>query len=145
MGDTLATLYPWIKSLHIISAISWMAGLLYLPRLFVYHADTQSRDVSQQFKIMERRLYKYIMSPAMMATWVFGLLLAATPGIVGIWFVLKFAFVLILTASHVWMGKRVKYFDDDQNLLTSKTYRIMNEVPTILMILIVVLVVVKPF
>jgi len=145
MGDLLATFYPWLKSLHIISAISWMAGLLYLPRLFVYHADTEIREVSEQFKIMERRLYKFIMSPAMLATWFFGLLLAVTPGIVDTWFIAKFIFVLGLTASHVWMGKRQKDFAGDENTLTSKTYRIMNEVPTVLMVFIVIVVVVKPF
>lgn len=149
MGDILVSIYPWAKSLHIISVISWMAGLLYLPRLFVYHSSTNSSDVSEQFKIMEYKLFRFIMNPAMMSSWLFGILLFLTPGIVGLigsfWFLVKFALVLAMTGSHVWMGRRVRDFAADRNRLSSRTYRFVNEVPTVLMIIIVILVVVKPF
>ena len=148
MTDLLATLYPWIKSLHIISVISWMAGMFYLPRLFVYHSEQSqpgdSRD--EVFQVMERKLLRFIMNPAMTATWVFGLMLVFTPGIVDwseIWPWVKAAAVLIMTWHHHWLAKRRKDFMTGTNTVSGRTYRMMNEVPTILMIVIVISVVVR--
>ena len=148
MTDLLALAYPWIKSLHIIAVITWMAGVFYLPRLFVYHAEQSepgdSRD--QVFTVMEFKLYRYIMNPSIIAVWLFGLLLAATPGIVdwsAIWPWVKAAGVLGMTWFHMWLGKRRKDFASGQNRLSGRNYRLMNEVPTILLIAIVVAVVVK--
>ena len=150
MGDFLATAYPWIKTLHIISVISWMAGLLYLPRLFVNHVEYApvGSETSEVFKGMEERLMRIIMAPAMIATWVFGLLLAFTPGIVdwsSVYPWIKAALVLGMTGFHHWLIKVRKEFAADKNGRTSKTYRIANEVPTLMMIFIVLLIVVKPF
>ena len=148
MTDLLALAYPWIKSLHIIAVITWMAGVFYLPRLFVYHAEQSepgdSRD--QVFTVMEFKLYRYIMNPSIIAVWLFGLLLAATPGIVhwsAIWPWVKAVGVLGMTWFHMWLGKRRKDFASGQNRLSGRNYRLMNEVPTILLIAIVVAVVVK--
>ena len=148
MLDFLALAYPWTKSLHIISVIAWMAGLFYLPRLFVYHAEKASQDgeLHQTFTIMERRLLKAIMNPAMIATWVFGLALVATPGIVdwsSLWPWIKAASVLTMTWFHHWCGLRRKELANGTNTRTGRTYRMMNEVPTLLLLLIVVSVVVK--
>jgi putative membrane protein len=149
--DFLAGLYPWTKSLHIIAMVAWMAGLFYLPRLFVYHAETAGPGgtPSETFKIMERRLLRAIMNPAMIATWLFGLLLLATPGTVawGIewWILPKLALVGVLTWFHHWCGRRRRDFERDANTRTGRHYRIMNEVPTLALIGIVVLAVVKPF
>jgi protoporphyrinogen IX oxidase len=150
MADFLANFYPWVKSLHIISVISWMAGLLYLPRLFVNHVEHGpiGSETSEVFKGMEERLMRIIMAPAMIATWVFGLMLAFTPGIVDWssaypW--VKAIMVSSMTGYHHWLIKVRKEFAADQNTLPAKTYRIANEVPTLLMIVIVVMIVVKPF
>jgi putative membrane protein len=140
-------MYEWVKAFHIIAVIAWMAGMLYLPRLFVYHCEAEpgSRQ-SETFKVMERRLLKAIINPAMIATWLLGLWLAwqghwlAAP-----WLHLKLALVIALSAAHGFFAKWVKDFAADQNRRTQKFYRIINEVPTIGMILIVILVVVKPF
>ena len=150
MGDFLATAYPWIKALHIISVISWMAGLLYLPRLFVNHVEYGhiGSETSEVFKGMEERLMRIIMAPAMIATWVFGLLLAFTPGIVdwsSIYPWIKAALVFGMTGFHHWLIKVRKTFAIDENERSSKAYRMANEIPTLIMILIVVLIVVKPF
>ena len=151
MEQFLTWAYPWIKSVHVIAAISWMAGLLYLPRLFVYHVEKglPGSDMSETFKIMERRLFKLIMSPAMVVTWLMGLSLVLTPGVVDVvgdtWFHLKFAAVLALTACHIWLGNRRKEFYYDANTRSARTYRLVNEIPTVLMIVIVVMVIVKPF
>ena len=150
MSDLLATFYPWIKTVHIISVISWMAGLLYLPRLFVNHveyAPVGSRT-SEVFKGMEERLMRIIMTPAMITTWIFGLLLAFTPGVVdwsSIYPWIKFVLVLGMSGFHGWLSKTRKKFMKDDNKFSSRTYRIANEVPTVTMIFIVLLIVVKPF
>jgi putative membrane protein len=150
MADLLATIYPWIKALHIISVISWMAGLLYLPRLFVNHVErgVVGTEVSEVFKGMEERLLRIIMNPAMIATWVFGIMLALTPGIVDWgsgypW--VKALMVLGLTWFHHWLAKRRKEFASDTNTRSARGFRLMNEVPTALMIVIVVMIVVRPF
>ena len=140
-------MYPWLLALHIISLIAWMAGMLYLPRLFVYHceADPGSRQ-SETFKVMERRLLRAIMNPAMIATWVFGLWLAYRGGFFGAtWLHIKLALVLALSGVHGMLSRYVKDFAADKNRRSQKFYRIINEVPTVLMILIVCVAVLKPF
>lgn len=147
--DWLAAAYPWIKALHIIGIIAWMAGLLYLPRLFVYHCETApGSPESERFKLMERRLLRAIMNPAMIATYVLGPLLLLVPGIVDWgagWIYAKLALVVGLTAMHHVFAAWYKDFAQDRNTRTARTYRIANEAPTVLMIGIVVFVVVKPF
>ncbi|MBE7183968.1 MAG: protoporphyrinogen oxidase HemJ [Methylobacterium mesophilicum] len=139
--------YPWIKALHIISVIAWMAGLLYLPRLFVYHAEAAvGSEKSETFKIMERRLLRAIINPAMIATWSFGLWLAwKVFAFQGAWLHAKITLVLLLSGLHGYLSKGVRTFAKDQNTKSTRHWRIVNEVPTVLMILIVILVVVKPF
>lgn len=148
MSDLLALIYPWVKAFHIVSVISWMAALFYLPRLLVHHTERVglSGETHDLFTMMEGKLAKVIMLPAMMATWLFGLLLVATPGIVDwsmVWPWSKAAGVIAMTVFHVWLKRRVRDFAGGQNELTGKRYRIMNEVPTLLMFLIVFSVVVK--
>lgn len=148
MTDLLSTLYPWIKALHIISVISWMAGMFYLPRLFVYHAEqSQPGDARDEvFQEMERKLLRVIMNPAMIATWIFGLALAFTPGIVdwaSVWPWVKAAGVIVMTWMHHWLGLRRKEFLAGTNTRSGKTYRLMNEVPTLALIVIVFAVVLK--
>ena len=148
MGDFLADWYLWTKALHVVSVISWMAGLFYLPRLFVYHVEVvgSGTPTSELFQTMERRLLRAIMGPAMVATWIFGLALVFTPGIVdwsAIWPWTKAAAVLGMTWFHHWLGRRRKDFLEDRNSLTGRHYRMMNEVPTILMLVIVFSVIVK--
>ncbi|MFN4089407.1 MAG: protoporphyrinogen oxidase HemJ [Alphaproteobacteria bacterium] len=149
MLDLLGSLYPWTKALHIVALISWMAGLLYLPRLFVYHcAWPAGSETSEQFKVMERRLLRFIMNPAMIATYVFGAALAFTPGIVDWtagWFHVKLGFVVLLTVAHHVFAARYKEFAADRNIRPARYYRMANEVPTLAMIVIVVMVVVRPF
>jgi putative membrane protein len=137
----------WLKALHIIAVISWMAGLLYLPRLFVYHAATDKHaPTSATFKVMERRLLLYIMRPAMIVVWLTGPLLAWQMGMwKDGWFWAKMVGVVGLTAVHEHLGRHVRAFDADENTRDTRYFRIINEVPTVLMIVIVVLVVVKPF
>lgn len=137
----------WIKALHIISVIAWMAGLLYLPRLFVYHSESKTNTVqSETFKVMERRLYRAIMTPAMVLSWIFGLLLIHMTGmVVEAWLVLKILLVVGLTTVHVMLGRHRVAFERDANMRSAKYFRILNEVPTLLMIGIVILVVLKPF
>ncbi|WP_413867932.1 protoporphyrinogen oxidase HemJ [Albidovulum sp.] len=148
MGDFLASVYPWTKALHIMSVIAWMAGIFYLPRLFVYHAE-QVEPGSQTdalFQVMERKLLRLIMNPAMTATWVFGLALVFTPGIVvwsEVWPWTKAAAVLAMTWFHHWLGYRRKEFAAGKNTRTGRTYRMMNELPTLLMVIIVLSVIVK--
>jgi putative membrane protein len=140
-------MYEWLKAFHVIAVIAWMAGMLYLPRLFVYHceADPGSRQ-SETFKVMERRLLKAIINPAMIATWVLGLWLAWSGGWLGApWFHVKLALVLAMSAVHGLLARYVKDFAADRNRRTQKFYRIINEVPTVLMILIVIVVTVKRF
>ena len=148
MTDLLISGYPWIKSLHIMAVLSWMAGLFYLPRLFVYHAEqAKSADqLDKTFQVMERRLLRAIMNPAMVVTWVCGICLVFTPGIVDwstVWPWVKTVSVLAMTWFHHWLGLRRKEFASGANLLSGRSYRLMNEVPTILMIVIVLSVVVK--
>jgi protoporphyrinogen IX oxidase len=141
--------YPWIKSAHIVSMIAWMAGLLYLPRLFVYHAMAPAgSDKSETFKVMERRLQRGIMVPAMLATWGFGLVLAGTPGVVDWrmgWIWTKVALVVGLTIFHVLLSRWRNAFSADRNRHPARFYRMVNELPTLALIAIVLLVVVKPF
>ena len=140
-------MYLWLKALHIIAVISWMAGMLYLPRLFVYHVDAAAGSVqSESFKVMERRLLKAIMTPAMIVSWLAGLALAYE----GHWFAaawldIKLALVLAMTALHGLLSRWVKDFAADHNRHTGKFFRIVNEIPTLLMIFIVILATVKPF
>jgi putative membrane protein len=140
-------LYLWIKAFHIISVIAWMAGLFYLPRLFVYHADAEKGSVqSETFKVMEGRLLRIIMNPAMILTWGFGLTLAWlgnawSDG----WLHAKLALVLAMTLFHMWLAVCRRRFAEDANITPARTYRMANELPTLLMIGIVILAVVKPF
>lgn len=140
-------MYAWVLALHIISIISWMAGLLYLPRLFVYHVDAApGSELSEMFKTMERRLLRAIMTPAMIASWVFGVwLVVLTNAHSEIWFHIKLILIVLLSASHMAMAKWRKEFASDQNTRSARFYRITNEIPTILMIAIVILVIIKPF
>lgn len=140
-------LYDWIKALHVISLIAWMAGMLYLPRLFVYHAGLPAGSAAQSatFKVMERRLLKAIMTPAMIATWAFGLSLAWMSGFYAApWLQAKFVLVLAMSGIHGWLARMVKDFAADRNTRAPRFYRILNEVPTLLMIGIVILAIVKP-
>jgi protoporphyrinogen IX oxidase len=140
-------MYVWIKALHVIAVMAWIAGMLYLPRLFVYHCDAEiGSKQSETFKVMERRLLKAIINPAMMVAWVAGLYLAWT----GHWFTagwldVKLVLVLVLSGIHGFFARWVKDFAADRNSRSQKFYRVINEVPTVLMIGIVILVVVKPF
>lgn len=139
--------YPWIKALHVIAVISWMAGMLYLPRLFVYHSAVKpGSEVSEQFKVMELKLLKIIINPAMMVTWGCGIWLIFS-GFVPLetWFFVKFVFVLILSGFHGVLSKSQKRFAADENVKTEKQWRYLNEVPTLLMIGIVIMVIVRPF
>jgi putative membrane protein len=140
-------MYDWIKALHVLAVIAWMAGLLYLPRLFVYHADQPAGSAtSETFKVMERRLLKAIMTPAMIVTWLAGLWLAWSAGWWSAgWFHGKLLLVLGLSAMHGAMAGWVRAFATDTNTRKARFYRIMNEVPTLIMIGVVILVIVKPF
>ncbi len=142
-------IYPWIKALHIIAVIAWMAGIFYLPRLFVYHTEqvVKNSETDQMFQDMERRLIKAIMSPAMGVAWICGLIMLATGAFDfgSVWAWVKIASVVGMSAFHSWLEKRRKDFVDGTNTLTGRQYRLMNEVPTVLVILIVVSVVVRPF
>ena len=147
--DFLIGLYPWTKALHIISLIAWMAALFYLPRLFVYHADRPGPgEPGDTFKVMERRLLKIIANPASVATWVFGLMLVFTPGLVDWtqgWVHVKAALVIALTYYHHLLVRWWKAFAEDRNTRPAKFYRIANEVPTLFMIGIVIMAVIRPF
>ncbi|EBA17012.1 hypothetical protein RSK20926_08582 [Roseobacter sp. SK209-2-6] len=148
LSDFLFTVYPYAKSLHIMAVLSWMAGLFYLPRLFVYHVE-QAENVpgsTQIFLTMEYKLLRFIMRPAMMVSWGAGLLIVATPGIVDwsyIWPWTKGASVIAMTWFHIWLLRRYRDFEAEKNTLTGRQYRLMNEVPTILMVVIVVSVIFK--
>lgn len=142
-------MYDWIKAGHVIALIAWMAGMLYLPRLFVYHAalppGSGSTPQSETFKVMERRLLKAIMNPAMIATWALGLTLAWMSGYYASpWLQAKFALVLAMSGIHGWLARMVKDFAADRNTRGHRFYRVVNEVPTLLLIAIVILAVVKP-
>ena len=148
MSDFLAQLYPWTKSFHVISIVAWMAGLFYLPRLFVYHVEVAATgsDTDKLFQTMERKLLRLIMNPAMIAAWIFGLMLVFTPGIVSwseFWPWSKAGAVLGMTWFHHWLSSRRKDFQNGRNTRSGRTYRLMNEVPTLLLVVIVVSVIVK--
>lgn len=149
---TLVYLYPdnaylWVKALHVIAVISWMAGMLYLPRLFIYHCAAEKGSVqSETFKVMERRLLKAIINPAMIVTWAAGIWLAwRTVAYMDGWFHVKFLAVLILSGIHGYFSKAVRMFAEDRNAKPARFWRMMNEVPTVLMIIIVIMVIIKPF
>jgi putative membrane protein len=148
MGDLLSEVYLWAKAFHVMSVIAWMAGLFYLPRLFVYHAEqaVPGREVDGLFQVMELKLYRLIMGPAGIATWVFGLALVMTPGVVSwteVWPWTKGVAVIAMTWFHVWLGARRKDFAAGRNRLTGRQYRMMNEVPTLLMGVIVLSVILR--
>ena len=140
--------YLLFKSLHLIAVISWMAGLLYLPRIFVYHAENNSEvNISEIFKTMEKKLYFYIMTPAMILSWLFGLLLIHSIGFQQLgqtWMLLKLLFVIILTLYHFYLGRLLNQFNIGNNRHSHKFYRYINEIPTILLILIIFVVIFKP-
>ncbi len=139
-------MYLWVKALHVVAVISWMAGLLYLPRLFVYHAEAGLGAQAGTFKIMERRLYRYIMTPAMTLAWITGIYLALEGGALSSgWFHAKATLVVLLSAAHIHDGVLMRRFAQDANAHSPRYYRILNEVPTLLMIGIVILAIVKPF
>ena len=145
--EALAPYYPWLKALHIIAVIAWLAGMLYLPRLFVYHCEVRpGTPESERFKRMELRLLQIIINPSMIAVWVFGVTLAsigrywAEP-----WMLAKFALVVVLSALHGFLSRWCRDFAKDANTRSQRFYRLMNEVPAVLMIMIVILVVVRPF
>lgn len=146
--EFFASLYPWTKAIHIMAVMAWMAGLFYLPRLYVYHADVAPGTTeSERFKLMEYRLLKQIMNPAMITTWLFGIILALTPGIIDWqsgWWHVKLLCVIMMTAFHMALGRWRKDFMNDANPRRGKFYRIANEVPTLLMIVIVIMIVVRP-
>ena len=149
MAEILQNFYPWLKALHVISVVAWMAGLFYLPRLFVYHAEVvgQEGETHTLFSTMERRLLKAIMNPAMISSWVFGLLMVFTPDMIDwsqIWPWIKAICVLTMTWFHMWCAARRKDFEAGHNEKPGRHYRIMNEVPTVLLIIIVVMVIVQP-
>ena len=150
MIDYLIAMYPWLKAGHIISVISWMAGIFYLPRLFVHHSEKVEvpSQTDRLFSMMESKLLKVIMTPAMLATWGFGLSLTVIPGVLNwsdIWPWVKLMSIIAMTWFHFWLAKRQRVFELGDNQLTGKTYRIMNEVPTVLLLVIVIMVVVRPF
>ena len=139
--------YLLFKSLHLIAVVSWMAGLLYLPRIFVYHSENNNEIVTTVFKTMERKLFYYIMTPAMVLSWLFGLLLILKIGfdqLAALWLQLKLLFVLILSIYHFYLGNLLHKFRIDQNNKSSKFYRYINEIPTLLLILIIFVVIFKP-
>jgi putative membrane protein len=145
----LTPLYPWVKAAHIISMVAWMAGMFYLPRLFVYHTATARGSAeSERFKLMERRLLKQIINPAMIATFTFGIMLILTPGIIDWsagWWHVKLTAVLLMSALHGMFVRWQRDFMHDRNTHTAKFFRIVNEIPTLLLVVIVVMVVVRPF
>jgi putative membrane protein len=146
--DWLSGVYPWIQALHVISVIAWMAGMLYLPRLFVYHADkAPGSEASEMLKVMERRLLRAIINPAMIAAFTFGGLLLATPGVIdwsAWWIHAKLALVVIMSGLHGLFARWRRDFADDRNTRPARFYRIANEIPTLVMIIIVILVFVRP-
>lgn len=148
--DGLQPFYPWIKAFHVMAVIAWLAGLFYLPRLYVYHCQTKPGSMeSERFKLMERRLLKQITMPAMMTAWVLGILLVLTPGIIDWraegWWHVKFLCVFLLSGFTGALSKWRKDFLHDRNRRSERFYRIANEVPTLLMVVIVIMVIVKPF
>jgi len=150
IADLLALVYPWVKAFHIMAVISWMAGLFYLPRLFVYHAERvqTGTETDELFQMMELKLLKFIMNNAMIAAWIAGFVMAITPGVIdwsAVWPYAKLLSVIGMTWFHMWLAARRKDFERGENVLNGRRYRMMNEVPTLLMIVIVVSVIVRPF
>ena len=148
MSELLMQYYLWLKALHIIAIISWMAGMLYLPRLFVYHTDAaKGSDLSKTFKTMEYRLLRFIMNPAMIASWLFGILMiVANPGLFeNGWMHVKITMVVLMSVVHMMYSKWRKAFERDENTRDAKFFKIWNEVPTVLMIIIVIMAVAEPF
>jgi putative membrane protein len=149
MTDLLVSAYPWIKTLHIVSVISWMAGMFYLPRLFVYHAEraTPGSELDQTFQVMESKLLRLIMTPAMISSWIFGLILIGLGAFDwgAAWSWIKLVSIIAMTGMHGWLGARRKEFAAGTNTRTGRAYRLANEVPTVLMLVIVIAVVVRPF
>ena len=148
MSDILIVLYPWIKSLHLISVISWMAGLFYLPRIFVYHVERSDGEdqINEVFLIMEKKLHSFIMTPAMIVSWICGFLLAAIPGIIDfshMWVWVKLLAIIAMTLFNIWLGLKISDFKTNNNTLSGKQYRLLNEVPTVLLVIIIVSVVLK--
>ena len=148
MSDFLAGIYPWTKALHVMAVIAWMAGLFYLPRLFVYHVEevVPGSLTDAMFQTMERRLFRVIMGPAAVLAWLCGLALVLTPGIVdwsAVWPWIKAIAVLAMTGFHIWLGRQAKDFAGGTNKVSGRRYRMMNEVPTALMVIIVLSVIVK--
>ena len=146
LADLAANAYPWLKAFHVIAVIAWMAGIFYLPRLFVYHAGSSiGSEKSETFKVMEQRLLTAIMTPAMIATWVLGLSLVAIGGLWSEpWLMAKLGLVVLMTLFQAWLAARARDFLRDKNRVPARTYRIANELPTLLVIAIVILVIVKP-
>lgn len=144
-----AWLYPWTKAFHVISMVAWMAGMLYLPRLFVYHCDTAPGTAeSERFKVMEYRLLRQIINPAMIATWTFGVILVLTPGVLDWswgWWHVKLACVIAMSAMHGELSRWRRDFLEDRNRRSQRFYRAVNEIPTVLLIVIVIMVIVRPF
>ena len=148
MTEILTSLYPWIKTLHIIAVISWMAGLFYLPRIFVYHVERSNGEdqLNEVFLIMEKKLHSFIMNPAMMVSWACGILLSLTPGIIDFsqfWVWVKLISIIGMTLFNIWLGIKIVDFQNGNNSLSGKQYRLLNEIPTILLVVIVVSVIIK--
>ena len=147
--DWVAFATTWVKALHVISVIAWIAGMMYLPRLFVYHTAAEKGSIqSETFKIMERRLYRGIITPAMALTWIFGLIMVFTPGIVDWhegWVWVKAVSVILLSAIHGFYGRQVRNFAADKNERPQGFWRVVNELPFVLVIIIVIMVIVRPF
>ena len=148
MTEILTSLYPWIKSLHIIAVISWMAGLFYLPRIFVYHVErSNGKDqLNDVFLVMERKLHSFIMNPAMVLSWICGILLALLLGVIDsseLWVRVKLVSIIGMTFFNIWLGFKIVDFQDGNNGLTGKQYRLLNEIPTILLVAIVLSVIIK--
>jgi putative membrane protein len=145
----LASFYPWTKAFHVISMVAWMAGMFYLPRLYVYHCELRPGSAeSERFKVMERRLLRQIINPAMIGTWMFGVLLALTPGIIDWsagWWHVKLTAVVLLSGFHAMLSRWRRDFLNDRNTRPQRFYRIANEVPTLLLVIIVIMVIVRPF
>jgi len=149
MAEILGMLYPWVKALHIMAVISWMAGLFYLPRLFVYHAEraTVGSELDKTFQVMERKLFQVIMGPAMGMAWLCGLILIATGmfDFGSAWSWIKICAVIGMSWFHNWLGRELRSFENGTSTRSGRDFRLANEVPTVLMVIIVVMVVVRPF
>ncbi|TYO88877.1 protoporphyrinogen oxidase HemJ [Oceanicella actignis] len=151
MTDWLAAHYDWLKALHVMSVIAWMAGIFYLPRLFVYHAERGRAEpvLDETFKVMERRLYRAIMVPAMISSWIFGASMLIAIGLEGIlaagWLQAKLALVVAMTIYHEFLGREMRAFQAGANRRSGRAFRMINEIPTLLMVLIVIMAIVEPF